>query len=1570
MNKKRGIKMKNKRLTINTLKRLFFFLLFSLFFLLFTACPDPFNPDLTFNTSDSGKGSFMLSINGLMAERTILPATELYTFAAFTLDFYKNGASVPISETRTYSNLNDFIYLDVGNYNLVVTAYMDEGKTKPAAQGSLNGINIVVGVLYKGNVPLKAIIDEGQGYFNWNITYPYGVTAKMTVTPFNSSGTPEQTVNFYSGSGSLTLNSGYYRVIFSLSTSSNRNVERREILHIYKNMDSSFNYVFTDAHFAYLIVTSNANSGAGSLREAVSNASPNNTIIINPGLGTIALTENISISKSLNIEGNGVIITRGSNNNNGLLSISSGEVSISRIWFKDGLLNTGNYYSYYGGGAIYNNNYYGNVILESCIFSGNHSNSSGGAIYNYGTMRVQGCTFYNNRAEEDGGAIYNNGGSLTLTGNLFYGNTASLYPVVRPYGSLLSEYNVVDVALGTNKTQSGLENPLSGNNNTVNRNPMVSPINFRLLQQSHAANIMTSLLYWYPITDFYGDLIPATAAAGAVQSPVSNSGHYIELLINDNSRGRIELNTSSDDGFVSNSVTSVTLTAISYSENEYHFAYWLINGDNKGASNPYNLPLTDHVVVKAVFLKDFYVINFEDPTTSGAFTSGTLRHALTNAIDEDKIIIKATAGQTSIQLKSPLPQIKKSLTIEGNGVIITPSASTWNYSDKRLLNIRSGTVTISRVWFKDGMAYSGAAINNDYGDVKLESCIFSGNKSNNYGGAIYNGSGTMNVMGCTFYDNSADYYCGAIYNSSGSGNLTLTGNLFYGNTAYQNPVVGYSATSNGYNIVDVNLGTGSNESGWTAGTGDNKITTFPISGKTFRLLSGGGAQNVITALPSGYPTKDFYGDNIPANNAAAGAVQGVVPESGIYIGVSINKSDRGSVSGLPSGSDNGLVQGPVTLTANANTSQGCFFAYWMVNGVKDTTNPLTLYTHSRVQAVFGQNYIVNVFTDDYYNSPSGTLRYALNNVIDGDRITVDSSKVTPGTTAIALSRYLDEITKNITIEGNGIIITRGASWTSTSESFMTINNRSTVTVSRIWFKDGKSMNASNGGAAVYNKGNVTLESCIFSGNNSNYGGAIYNYYSSTATVKGCTFFNNGANSGGAIYNDSGTLTLTGNLFYGNYAVSYPVVSGSATSSGYNIVDVNLGTGSSESGWTAGTGDNKTTTLPVSPKTFRFIQGGGAQNVITTKPAGYPAKDFYGVDIPNNYAAAGAVQSSAGSGFYIELVYDSSIGSVSSSPAINGDGIVQGGNVTFTATATSQNYDLAYWLVDGVNQGSANPLTINVSAHYTKVQAVFNRIFKVTIFTDSSNSEYTQGTLRYALTNAIGGDTVRISESGKTIELTRGLSINNSITIEGNGVTITKSDSNADFQLLNINYATVTISRVWFKNGNYSGDGGAVYNYYGNVTFESCIFSGNKSNNYGGAISGIGSMYIGSLDIKGCTFYNNSASSAGTIYYSGTLTLTGNVFYGNTAASSYPVFGGGGAISTKYNVVDVTLGSGSSQCGWTPGTGDTYNPSSLSNTTTLAPDISIYNIIPNNLTGFPTKDFNGNDRTNRAPGAVN
>jgi hypothetical protein len=268
---------------------------------------------------------------------------------------------------------------------------------------------------------------------------------------------------------------------------------------------------------------------------------------------------------------------------------------------------------------------------------------------------------------------------------------------------------------------------------------------------------------------------------------------------------------------------------------------------------------------------DFRVSRVTSTANSGP---GTLRQALTDALaitEGPQTIQVVLEPGAVITLTDVLPQITKSITIEGNGVTLTPSASwTSNYDSQLLYIYTAAIVRIRGIHFKDGLATDfGAAIQNE-GILILESCIFSGNRTtstSSSGGVMYSGN-TLTIRGCTFYNNSSIRYGGAVYFYAPGKTLTLTGNLFYGNTATSYPVV-YCASgtvSASYNVVDVALGTTSSQAGWTAGTGDkttlNDGDDLTIAGDPFDTTSFvpvAGLQSFLATAPADFPLTDFYG---------------------------------------------------------------------------------------------------------------------------------------------------------------------------------------------------------------------------------------------------------------------------------------------------------------------------------------------------------------------------------------------------------------------------------------------------------------------------------------------------------------------------------------------------------------------------------------------------------------------------------------------------------------------------------------------------------------------------------------
>jgi hypothetical protein len=384
-------------------------------------------------------------------------------------------------------------------------------------------------------------------------------------------------------------------------------------------------------------VTTSGTSGNGSLYKAINDANAGGGGIINidSGVGTITLSATLpAITGNVTINGNGLTIS-GSNACR-IMSISPGAVvSISRVRFDNGTFGT-------AGGAIYNNG--GRLALQSCIFSNNRTTSAdarGGAIFSSGRLTVSGCTFYGNTTGS-GGAIYNyEGGTATLTGNLFYGNTATISGnvVYQADNTSSGGYNVSDKASGEdNATSSGFNFAAGDVQSTV---PVVSSTSFRVLPGSIAAGVLPadSLPAGYPTVDFYNQAIAAGGAAGAVLGVAT--GYMLDYAALGS--GTLTSSHAPDGDGIYAPATVVTLSATPVAPAV--LSYWTVNGVVQ-ASHAASLQVTmdGNKVVRAVFERMVTV------TTATGTAAGSLPYALTNAADYD--IIEFADGVTSITLSA------------------------------------------------------------------------------------------------------------------------------------------------------------------------------------------------------------------------------------------------------------------------------------------------------------------------------------------------------------------------------------------------------------------------------------------------------------------------------------------------------------------------------------------------------------------------------------------------------------------------------------------------------------------------------------------------------------------------------------------------------------------------------------------------------------------------------------------------------------------------------------------------------------------------------------------------------
>jgi hypothetical protein len=223
-----------------------------------------------------------------------------------------------------------------------------------------------------------------------------------------------------------------------------------------------------NARAATLAVTSLNDSGPGSLRQAIADASPSDTIIFSVK-GTITLTSGaLTVDKDLDIQGPGPKKLKISGNHvSRVFFIASGEVTLAGMTISDGLADANAPVLPCAGGGISN---FGNLILSNVVVSGNQAlgdrNSSpldypglaaGGGVANFGVLAVVDCTFVGNLVRGGdgsvslnpaflaglgyGGAISHVGAvSLTVTGSTFrqnqaIGGSGCFSPILSGHGS-------------------------------------------------------------------------------------------------------------------------------------------------------------------------------------------------------------------------------------------------------------------------------------------------------------------------------------------------------------------------------------------------------------------------------------------------------------------------------------------------------------------------------------------------------------------------------------------------------------------------------------------------------------------------------------------------------------------------------------------------------------------------------------------------------------------------------------------------------------------------------------------------------------------------------------------------------------------------------------------------------------------------------------------------------------------------------------------------------------------------------------------------------------------------------
>ena len=577
-------------------------------------------------------------------------------------------------------------------------------------------------------------------------------------------------------------------------------------------------------------------SGAGSLRAAITSAGAGDTIVFQSGLsGTITLASALpAINANLTIQGPGAdSLTISGNNAVTVFTINFGTVAISGLTiangnsaFGGGIFNqatltvtnstfSGNSAAIYGGG-IYNVN--GTVTIVNSTFSNNSAGSFGGGIFiNSGTVKVNNSTFSANSAGTLGGGISNVAGALTINNSIFVGNTAS-----SSVGGIDNEgtANASNTLFWKNTDPQGESDcpACTSNINAISGDPKLTSLGN----------------YGGPTQTMLPQTGSAAICAGSAALAKDANGNSL---------------TTDQRGFPLNS-SCVDAGAVQTN-------YLLVNtvSDSNDGSCGSTCSLRDALAQANSNGTGDIAFQLSSPSTI------TLSTALGS--------LNSTAAQVNI-----LGPGANTLTISGNNAVT-------------VLMIPSGSMTLSGVTIANGSGAEGGISN--YGTLSVTNSSFSGNSGAGYAGGIFSG-GTLTVANSTFSGNSSSNEGGGIENQ---GTLTVTNSTFSGNSAYDgggistdnggtstvlnstfsnNSATGYgggifnegtSSTNNSlfYNNSAFNWGAGIEN--WTGGTANGSYNVYWQN-----TISGGGTSNC------NYCTSDSNGVTSDTKLAALGSYGG------------------------------------------------------------------------------------------------------------------------------------------------------------------------------------------------------------------------------------------------------------------------------------------------------------------------------------------------------------------------------------------------------------------------------------------------------------------------------------------------------------------------------------------------------------------------------------------------------------------------------------------------------------------------------------------------------------------------
>ena len=936
-------------------------------------------------------------------------------------------------------------------------------------------------------------------------------------------------------------------------------------------------FIATSVFATKIEITSSADNGPGSLRDAVSIAESGDTLIfdeatsasmINLSSGVIALDKDLVIS-SINF----TKVQINANSTSRIFRITNGStVSLWGVILMNGS-------SVDNGGAIMiepssSLNLYSSSINNSAA-AGDMATNGGGAIYNGGSLFISGnSTFTNNQAtgtSGSGGAIFNGPEAYLLVQNCtFTGNSAN-----RAGGAIEDQSNVPANAPNYVENCTFTDNTTGaapGNGGAIHISGTGS---MNINNSTATGNVAASEggAYWNNLGRMYvsGGSINGNDAQGA---GADNGG-----------------------GALFNNGGSLTATGVTINQNSASGA----SGSGGGVINVdggkliiENCTLTGNTANRAGGA-------VED--ASGADGSFALRGSTLSGNDAGT----APGNGGAVHVTGPglvsvaTSTISNNTAVEGGGLWnhtgtmnvvgcdINGNVATGDDLTKGgggIFNLSGGTLVVSgNTMFTDnqatGTSGSGGAILNREGSIfRISNSTFTGNSANRAGGAIEDQSNVPAnapnyVENCTFTDNTtgaAPGNGGAIH-ISGTGSMNINNSTATGNVAaseggaYWNNLGRMYVSGGSINGNDAQGEAADNGGGGVFNNGGTlTLSTVTVSNNTATGTagSGGGALNVNGG------TLNVFGSTLTGNtsNRAGGAIEDASgADGGLFVASSTFDSNITSSAPGNGGAIHMTGEGYSNIkesTATNNTASAEGGGYWNGTGImvilggsvndniasgNDADNGGGgLFNNGGTMVAIDVEVIGNVANG---TAGSGGGLFSTDGSVTLIRSTLNDNAANRAGGAIEIIN--GELTiNNSSADGNDVDGTAGTAAPGNGGGLHVTGNEATVNIMRSTFSNN---DAANEGGGLWNQTGSTMNVSVSTVSGNDGGGQAGGLFNKgIMNVTASTIANNFSDVG-AGYDDgdaSAVVTVSSSIFENDEDFAN-TSGGSFVSAGYNVV---------------------------------------------------------------------------------------------------------------------------------------------------------------------------------------------------------------------------------------------------------------------------------------------------------------------------------------------------------------------------------------------------------------------------------